>query len=122
MVTTSFDTSPDFPESVVVSGDGPQVYIDPSSSTASITTLTSPDTIESLSVEDGGVVHGPIPVGETPAFASISPDRTRVYALNFLAGTISVVDTASWTVSPRWTPGAGASRSSARARRAGCSS
>ncbi len=37
-------------------------------------------------------------MGETPAWASISPDGSRVYTLNFLAGTVSVVDTAAWQV------------------------
>jgi YVTN family beta-propeller protein len=92
-IATSFDTSPDFPESVIVSADGSQVYIDPSSTSLS---ALSAGTLESISATDGGVVEPPITVGETPAFASISTDGTRAYTLNFLPGTVSVVDTTTW--------------------------
>ena len=94
---TSYDTSPNFPESVIVSADGSQVYIDPTSSTLSLSELTS-GTIESLSATDGGVVEQPITVGGTPAFLSLSPDGTRAYTLNFIPGTMSVVDTTTWAV------------------------
>ncbi len=95
-IATSFDTTPNFPESVIVSNDGSKVYVDPGS-TSDLSSLGS-GTLEALSAADGSVVHAPITVGATPAWASISPDGTRVYTLNFLAGTISVVDTASWSV------------------------
>ena len=98
MIAASYDTSPNFPESVIVSADGSQVYIDPTStSSLSVTALTS-GTLESLSATDGGVVQQPIPVGGTPAFLSISPDGTRAYTLNFIPGTMSVVDTTTWAV------------------------
>jgi YVTN family beta-propeller protein len=97
LVSASYDTSPDFPESVIVSADGSQVYIDPTSTSASITDLTS-GTLESLSATDGGGVQQPIAVGGTPAFLSISPDGTRAYTLNFIPGTMSVIDTTTWTV------------------------
>jgi len=98
MVTATYDTSPNFPESVVVSADGTQVYIDPTSTNdLSVSTLTS-GTLESLSATDGGVVQPSLTVGGTPAWLSISPDGTRAYTLNFIPGTMSVVDTATWTV------------------------
>jgi YVTN family beta-propeller protein len=103
-IATTFDTSPNFPESVIVSHDGSQVYVDPGSMSA--LSLGS-GTLESLSASDGSVVHAPITVGATPAWASISPDGTRVYTLNFLDGTISVVDTASWSVLATVSTGAG---------------
>lgn len=96
-ITSSFDTSPDFPQSVIVSPDGALVYADPGS-TSNPTAALSPGTIEALSTADGGVVQPPIPVGAAPAWASISPDGSRVYTLNFLAATVSVVDTAAWQV------------------------
>jgi YVTN family beta-propeller protein len=91
-IATTFDTTPNFPESVIVSTDGSQVYIDPTSTANPL----GPGELESVSPLDGGVVAQPVTVGETPAFASISPDGSRVYTLNFLAGSISVVDTTSW--------------------------
>jgi YVTN family beta-propeller protein len=93
-VTRSIDTTPDYQESLVVSPDGTLLYVDPTTSGA----LSEGNTLEALSAADGGVVHAPITVGSTPAFASISPDGSRVYTLNFLAGSVSVVDTASWAV------------------------
>jgi YVTN family beta-propeller protein len=95
-IVASYDTSPDFPESVIVSPDGQLVYIDPTS-TNSLSNLTS-GTFEALSAGDGGVVKASLSVGGTPAWASISPDGTRAYTLNFLPGTVSVVDTTSWQV------------------------
>jgi YVTN family beta-propeller protein len=95
MISATYDTSPDFPESVVVSADGTQVYIDPTTSGLS-TSLLSSGTIESLSATDGGIVEQPITVGGSPAWLSISPDGTRAYTLNFLPGTMSVVDTTTW--------------------------
>jgi YVTN family beta-propeller protein len=104
-VATTFDTSPNFPESVVASHDGSQVYVDPGS-TSDFSSLGS-GTLESLSASDGSVVHAPITVGATPAWASIAPDGTRVYTLNFLAGTVSVVDTGSWSVLATVSTGSG---------------
>jgi YVTN family beta-propeller protein len=91
-LSKSFDTSPDFPESVVVSADGSQVYIDP---TTTSNTLGA-GSFESLSATDGSVVHASLTVGTTPAWASISPDGTRAYTLNFIGGSVSVIDTTSW--------------------------
>jgi YVTN family beta-propeller protein len=95
-IATTYDTSPNFPESVVVSTDGSQVYIDPASTTSA--SALGPGQLESVSATDGSVVKMPITVGETPAFLSVSTDGTRAYTLNFLAGTVSVVDTAGWQV------------------------
>jgi len=97
MITATYDTSPNFPESVIVSADGSQVYIDPTSSAVSLSELSS-GTLESLSAADGGVVQPPLTVGATPAWASISPDGTRAYTLNIIPGTMSVVDTTTWQV------------------------
>jgi YVTN family beta-propeller protein len=95
-IVDSIDTSPDFPESVVVSADGSQVYIDPTS-TSSLSAIGS-GTLESIATIDGGIAEPSIAVGGTPAWLSISPDGTRAYTLNFLPGTMSVIDTASWKV------------------------
>ncbi len=92
-ISGSIDTSPDYQESVVVSPDGKTLYVDPTSGG-----LAPGNTLEALSSTDGSVVHPTITVGNTPAFASISPDGSRVYTLNFLDGTVSVVDTQSWSV------------------------
>jgi YVTN family beta-propeller protein len=92
-IATSIDTAPDYEESLIVSADGTTLYVDPTTSSA----LSLGNTLEGLST-DGGVLQGPIAVGNTPAFASISPDGSRVYTLNFLDGTVSVADTKSWSV------------------------
>ncbi|MGH7436051.1 MAG: hypothetical protein ACRENE_10295 [Polyangiaceae bacterium] len=91
-IATTFDTSPNFPESVIVSADGSQIYIDP----ATTGNTLGNGSFEALSAADGGVVHPPLTVGVTPAWASISPDGTRAYTLDFLGGSVSVVDTAAW--------------------------
>lgn len=92
-IVATYDTSPTYPESVIVSKDGTQLYVAPTNPSSLLS-----GTLEALSTTDGSIVHPPIPVGETPAWASISPDGTRAYTLNFLAGSVSVVDTASWQV------------------------
>jgi YVTN family beta-propeller protein len=92
-IATTIDTTPDYEESLIVSADGNTLYVDPTSSG----TLSPGNTLEGLSL-DGGVVQAPIMVGSTPAFASISPDGTRVYTLNFLDGTVSVAQTQPWSI------------------------
>jgi YVTN family beta-propeller protein len=91
-ITSTIDTSPDYQESLIVGTDGKTLYVDPTTGG-----LNPGNTLEALAT-DGGVVHPPITVGNTPAFASISPDGSRVYTLNFLDGTVSVVDTTSWSL------------------------
>jgi YVTN family beta-propeller protein len=97
-IVSSFDTSPNFPESVIVSKDGQVVYIDPTSTNNLSLAALGSGTFEGLSAADGGVVQAPLTVGGTPAWASISPDGTRAYTLNFVPGTVSVVDTAAWQI------------------------
>jgi YVTN family beta-propeller protein len=101
-IASTIDTTPDYEESLIVSADGNTLYVDPTSSG----TISPGNTLEGLST-DGGVLQAPITVGSTPAFASISPDGSRVYTLNFLDGTVSVADTKSWSVLATIDTGAG---------------
>lgn len=86
----------DIAESVIVSADGGTLYVAPDP--ISLASLTGDGTVESISAATGAVVNPPITVGIQPAWISISPDGTKVYALNFLSGNVSVVDTATWQV------------------------
>jgi YVTN family beta-propeller protein len=102
-IVRSLDTSPNFPQSVAVSADGKTLYVDP----ASTSTYLSPGALEAIDAMTGAVVHASIPVGVSPAFASVSPDGSLVYTLNFVPGSVSIVDTASWQVTATLSLGSG---------------
>jgi YVTN family beta-propeller protein len=104
-VARSIDTSPDLPESVAVSADGTTLYVAPTSTGG--TTALGPGSLEALSTTTGAVVHAPITVGSAPAWASVSPDGSRAYTLDFVSGDVSVVDTAAWRVTATVAVGSG---------------
>jgi YVTN family beta-propeller protein len=82
-------TFPTLPGSIIVSPDGKTLYV------ANVTG----NTLEAVSSDTGDVIHPSLGVGVSPAWITISVDGASVYTLNFLSGDVTVVDTASWTVS-----------------------
>jgi len=80
-------TQPSIPMSIIVSPDSATLYV-----------AYPNNTMVALSAATGEVIKPAIPVGQFPAWITMSPDGTKVYALNFLGGSVSVVDTASWQV------------------------
>ena len=96
-VVRSLDTKGLLPESIIVSPDGNTLYV-ALADQSSVTGLLG-GTIAALSSADGTILHPDLTVGSAPAWISISPDGSKVFTLNFLGNSISVVDTAAWTVS-----------------------
>ncbi len=85
------------PMSIIVSPDSSTLYV------------AYPDNmLAAVSAATGEIQKPPIAVGNFPAWISISPDGSKVYTLNFLGGTVDVVDTASWQVTTTLNMGAGA--------------
>jgi YVTN family beta-propeller protein len=78
-------TMSQLPASVTVSPDGATLYV-----------AFLDNTLEAIKASDGSTVHAPISVGLSPAWIALSPDGSKVYTLNFLGGTVSVIDTTSW--------------------------
>lgn len=97
-VVRMIDTKNLLAESIIVSPDGNTLYV-ALADQSSITGLLAPGKIAALSSTDGTVVHPDLTVGEAPAWITISPDGSKVFSLNFLSNSISVIDTAAWTVS-----------------------
>jgi YVTN family beta-propeller protein len=75
--------------------------------TSDLASLTSAGTVQAISATSGAVVHAAVTVGRQPAWLSLSPDGAEFYALNFLDGTVSVVNTATWTVTATVPTGSG---------------
>lgn len=83
----------ELPASVIVSDDGETIYI------AMLHLGTGGiGSIQAVSSSTGEVVHSPIEVGAIPAWITITPDGSTVYALNFFSSDISVVNTERWEV------------------------
>ena len=97
-VVRMIDTKNLLAESIIVSPDGNTLYV-ALADQSSIAGLLAPGKIAALSSTDGTVVHPDLTVGEAPAWITISPDGSKVFSLNFLSNSISVIDTAAWTVS-----------------------
>jgi YVTN family beta-propeller protein len=105
-VTRMIDTNGLLPESIIVSPDGNTLYVAPVDQ-SSITGLLG-GSVEAIAASDGSVIHAAIPVGMTPAWISVSPDGSKVYTLNFLSNSVSVVDSAAWKVTSTVPLGSGA--------------
>lgn len=86
--------------SLIVSPDGDTLYI-------ATVPLGGLGTLRAISTETDEVVHEAITVGSAPAWITISPDGSKVFALNFLSDDISVVDTATFEVVETVSTGAG---------------
>lgn len=82
----------ELPASLIVSPDSRTLYV------ATLGLVITPGTLRAISTVDGSVVHDAINVGAIPAWITIHPDGSKVYTFNFVADTISVVDTASFRV------------------------
>jgi YVTN family beta-propeller protein len=89
-VTQMIDMGSQIPESIVVSPDGATLYV--------AMGLVS-GTVAAFSASTGAMVQPPIAVGTAPAWISISADGSKVFTLNFLSSSVSVIDTTTWTVS-----------------------
>jgi YVTN family beta-propeller protein len=105
-VSRSIDMGGLLPESVIVSPDGATLYVAVVDQ-SNITNLLG-GTMEAVSASTGAVVHPALSVGGAPAWISIAPDGSHLYTLNFISNDISVIDTASWTVSSTIPLGSGA--------------
>ncbi len=88
-IVKSFPT-PELPASLFVSPDGKILYV--------AITDAVPGNIRAVSTETGEIVHDAINVGIAPGWITMSPNGSKVYALNYYSDDISVVDTAGWTV------------------------
>jgi YVTN family beta-propeller protein len=97
-MTATVDTGGLLPESIIVSPDGSLLYVAAIDQSNPVNFL-SPGSVEAIWAWTGTVVHAPLKVGVAPAWITIAPDGSKVYALNFLGGSVSVIDEASWTVS-----------------------
>ncbi|HEY6557798.1 MAG TPA: hypothetical protein VI072_11010 [Polyangiaceae bacterium] len=103
VIDTATDTvartiaQPSIPMSIRVSPDSSTLYV------------AYPDnTLAAISAATGVVQKAPISVGSFPAWITMSRDGSKVYPLNFLGGSVDVVDTASWQVTTTMNMGAGA--------------
>jgi YVTN family beta-propeller protein/autotransporter-associated beta strand protein len=85
----------DYPTGVVVAPDGRRVYV--------INTLS--DSVTVIDASSATAVGAPIPVGDGPFDIDITPDGRKVYVSN-VSGTVSVIDTATGTVTATITIGA----------------
>lgn len=88
--------APTTPMSLIVSPDSKTLYV-----------ALLNNQLEALNPATGDIIQQPIPVGNFPAWITISRDGSKVYTLNFLSSDITVVDTASWQVSTTISTGAG---------------
>lgn len=87
------------PASLFVSPDGEILYV--------ATTATTPGRIWAISTATGEMIHSPIDIGMAPGWITMSPDGTKIFALNFYSDDISVVDTADWVVTDTIDTGVG---------------
>lgn len=103
VISTETDTiermipTSELPASIIVSPDGETLYV---------ATLI-PGGLRAISAATGEEVHPSIRVGSVPAWITISKDGTKVFTLNFLSDNVTVVDTATWTVTATVSTGDG---------------
>jgi YVTN family beta-propeller protein len=86
--------------SLIVSPDGGTLYI-------ATVPLAGVGSLRAISTETDEVIHEPIMVGNAPAWITITPDGSKVFALNFLSDDISVVDTTTFEIVETVDTGAG---------------
>ncbi|HVW30440.1 MAG TPA: hypothetical protein VHC69_34020 [Polyangiaceae bacterium] len=84
------------PLSVIASSDGTKLYV-----------AFATGTVEAIDAQTGAVVNQPIGVGALPAWLSITPDGSKAYTLNWTAGNVSVINTATWQTIATVSTGAG---------------
>lgn len=104
-VTRTIDTGNLLPESIIVSPDGDTLYVAPVDQ-SNVASLLASGSIEAISASTGAILHAPVTVGVAPAWITVSPDGTKVFALNFVSNNVSVIDVASWTVTSTVSTGA----------------
>jgi len=89
------------PFGVAVSPDSSKVYVANSGTCGSCTTPPAPfppDTVSVIDASTNTVIGSAIPVGSIPLGLAVTPDGRKVYVANFNGNTVSVIDTATTTV------------------------
>jgi YVTN family beta-propeller protein len=89
-----------------VSPDGSRLYVAEIDQSNPVNFLAS-GSVEAIWAWTGAVIHPPVTVGVAPAWIAMSPDGSKVYALNFLGDSVSVIDVATWAVSATVPVGSG---------------
>jgi YVTN family beta-propeller protein len=87
------------PQGVAVTPDGKHVYF--------ANAYPYPSSVSVIDTSTNTVTAGPIPVANYPIGVAISPDGSTAYVADFLAASVSVIDTASNTVGTPITVGSG---------------
>jgi YVTN family beta-propeller protein len=104
-ITATLDTHGLLPESIIVSPDGSRLYVAEIDQSNPVNLASG--SVEAIWAWTGAVIHPPVTVGVAPAWIAMSPDGSKVYALNFLGDSVSVIDVATWTVSATVPVGSG---------------
>ena len=97
-MTSTLDTGGLLPESIIVSPDGSRLYV-ATVDQSNIANFLGNGSVEAIWAWTGAIVHPAVSVGVAPAWITMSPDGSKVFALNFLGASVSVIDATAWTVS-----------------------
>lgn len=60
-----------------------------------------PSSVRAYNAKTGAQVKPALPVGLVPAWSNRSPDGSKLYGLNFVGGTVAVIDVKAWRVVKR---------------------
>lgn len=84
------------------------LFVSPDEKTLYVAVIDSvPGNIRAISADTGKIIHEAIEVGIAPTWLAMSPDGSKIYALNYYSDDISVVDIANWMVEATISTGKG---------------